>query len=145
MPILLAEVSFTGICASIASLRRIFSKNAARRLNPPYAVIFLRVNEILTLLISIFVVHFDCIFLFSFRLEFIFSMLLILIRKENFFYMLREGNCIFRVKKLFTTNSSPSSTECLSCTKKSSLPPSAEREKIEREIAITDEKIDKIV
>ena len=29
--------------------------------------------------------------------------------------------------------------------KKSSLPPSAEREKIEREIAITDEKIDKIV
>ena len=59
--------------------------------------------------------------------------------------MLREGNCIFRVKKLFTTNSSPSSTECLSCTKKSSLPPSAEREKIEREIAITDEKIDKIV
>ena len=29
--------------------------------------------------------------------------------------------------------------------KKTSLPPSAEREKIEREIAITDEKIDKIV
>jgi hypothetical protein len=30
-------------------------------------------------------------------------------------------------------------------TKKNSLPPSAEREKIEREIAITDEKIDEIV
>jgi len=29
--------------------------------------------------------------------------------------------------------------------KKTSLPPSAEREKIEREIAITDEKIDEIV
>lgn len=29
--------------------------------------------------------------------------------------------------------------------KKSSLPPSAEREKIEREIAVTDEKIDEIV
>jgi len=29
--------------------------------------------------------------------------------------------------------------------KKSSIPPSAEREKIEREIAITDEKIDEIV
>jgi hypothetical protein len=29
--------------------------------------------------------------------------------------------------------------------KKAALPPSAEREKIEREIAVTDEKIDKIV
>lgn len=29
--------------------------------------------------------------------------------------------------------------------KKNSLPPSAEREKIEREIAVTDEKIDEIV
>jgi hypothetical protein len=38
--------------------------------------------------------------LFSFRLEFIFSKLLILIRKENFFYMLTEGKCIFRVKSL---------------------------------------------
>jgi hypothetical protein len=29
--------------------------------------------------------------------------------------------------------------------KKNSLPPSAEREKVEREIAVTDEKIDEIV
>ena len=35
---------------------------------------------------------------------------------------------------------------CLNSTKrKNSLPPSAEREKIEHEIAITDEKIDEIV
>jgi hypothetical protein len=31
------------------------------------------------------------------------------------------------------------------CKKKNSLPPSSAREKIEREIAVTDEKIDKMV
>ncbi len=55
-------------------------------------------------------------------------------------------NSIIPQKKSFTTNSSPSLTGCSNCIKKkNSLPPSAEREKIEREIAVTDEKIDKIV
>ena len=36
-------------------------------------------------------------------------------------------------------------TECLNYKKETLLPPSAERDKIEREIAVTDEKIDEIV
>jgi hypothetical protein len=48
-------------------------------------------------------------------------------------------------KKPFTTNSSRSLTACSNSTKKAALPPSAERDKIEREIAVTDEKIDDIV
>src|SRR5271169_4361038 len=69
IPIPLGELYRIGIASCKIPLRLIFSKNAANKLKPPYAVIFLSVNSILTLFISTFVVHFDCIFVFSFRLE----------------------------------------------------------------------------
>jgi hypothetical protein len=49
------------------------------------------------------------------------------------------------LKKPSTTNSYPLDRMLELHKKKVSLPPSAEREKIEREIAVTDEKIDDIV
>jgi hypothetical protein len=68
IPTLFGELSFAGITPSNCPLRLFLSKNDAGKLNPPYAVIFFPVNSIPTLLSSI-VVHFDCISLFSFRLE----------------------------------------------------------------------------
>src|SRR5208337_782764 len=46
IPIPLGELSRIGITSCKVSLRLIFSKNAANKLKPPYAVIFLFVNSI---------------------------------------------------------------------------------------------------
>ena len=53
-------------------------------------------------------------------------------------------NCL-RASRNLTRSMFLQKLECSTLTKEKSLPPSTEREKTEREIAVTDEKIDEIV